>query len=53
MNIDQLKERMKCVLRDMTAAAKRTDFIEAAALRDELTELHAKFDELERIEMES
>jgi excinuclease ABC subunit B len=53
MNIDQLKERMKCVLRDMTAAAKRTDFIEAAALRDELTELHAKLDELERIEMES
>lgn len=47
MNISELKARIDKVMRDMTDAAKRTDFIEAAALRDELMGLRDKLEVLE------
>ena len=39
MSVPEIKTRIEKVRRDMTAAAKRTDFIEAAQLRDELIAL--------------
>ena len=39
MSTDEIRNRIEKVNRDMVAAAKRTDFIEAAQLRDELLAL--------------
>lgn len=39
MTVAEIKNRIEKVKRDMTSAAKRTDFIEAAQLRDELIAL--------------
>lgn len=41
MSANEIKTRIEKVNRDMVAAAKRTDFIEAAQLRDELIALRA------------
>lgn len=39
MSLPEIEKRIESVKRDMIAAAKRTDFIEAAQLRDELINL--------------
>ena len=39
MSLPEIEKRIEKVQRDMIAAAKRTDFIEAAQLRDELINL--------------
>lgn len=43
---DELEARIRKVKADMVAAAKRTDFIEAAMLRDELLSLENRYEEL-------
>lgn len=45
MNDTDLEKRIERVKRDMVEAAKRTDFIEAAQLRDELISLQAQLEE--------
>lgn len=42
MTTDELKRQIEKVRHDMIAAAKRTDFIEAAQLRDELIKLESQ-----------
>ena len=44
MSADEIRTRIEKVNRDMVAAAKRTDFIEAAQLRDELIALRELLD---------
>ncbi len=44
MSVAEIKTRIEKVNRDMVAAAKRTDFIEAAQLRDELIALRSLLD---------
>ncbi len=44
MSESELEKRLELVKRDMIAAAKRTDFIEAARLRDELIHLQEMVD---------
>lgn len=45
MSDDEIRRRIESVKRDMIDAAKRTDFIEAAQLRDELISLQNILDE--------
>ncbi len=47
MSVSELERRLELVRRDMVAAAKRTDFIEAARLRDELIHLQDMIDQHE------
>lgn len=46
MNADNLKQRISQVTHDMRMAAQRTDFLEAAALRDELIMLQKRLEEI-------
>lgn len=39
MSLPELEKRIEIVKRDMIDAARRTDFIEAARLRDELVQM--------------
>jgi len=48
MNEDELKATAEKIKADMVAAAKRTDFIEAAALRDELLNIQEKIENMSR-----
>lgn len=48
MSLSELEIRIEKVKRDMIAAAKRTDFIEAAQLRDELINLQDYQSSLEK-----
>lgn len=47
MNVDELQKRAAKVSSEMLAAAKRTDFMEAAALRNELIALQDRIKELQ------
>lgn len=47
MSKSELEKRLELVRRDMISAAKRTDFIEAARLRDELIQLQELVDKKE------
>ena len=48
MSLPEIEHRLEKVRRDMIAAAKRTDFIEAAQLRDELINLENLRESLEK-----
>lgn len=46
MTANDLRARMIKVESDMREAARRTDFLEAAALRDEMLNLRARLDKM-------
>lgn len=48
MSVDELRKRITSVELEMRKAAQRTDFLEAAALRDEMLNLKDRLDTLER-----
>lgn len=47
MTLDELRNTLDKVIKDMQAAARRTDFMEAAALRDEMIALQDRIDSIE------
>jgi len=48
MDANDLRARMEKVERDMREAARRTDFLEAAALRDEMLSLRERLSQIEK-----
>lgn len=48
MSIEDLKARMEKVEKDMREAARRTDFLEAAALRDEMIALKKRIESISK-----
>ena len=48
MSVNDLKARMEKVEKDMREAARRTDFLEAAALRDEMIALKTRIESMSK-----